>query len=301
MKKTIYQLWMPLMLVLMAAACDDKNDSNYVPGEPAPANCMTVYFDSSNSSETIFEPGGMNAIEVTLSRKDATQAAEIPIICKSASDGLTIPATASFAAGEMHTAITISFGTLEVSKKYSFSLAIDDAYVDHYAIVDGSATLSAYVMAAAWNVAADNVTMKWTTLGVQNTWTTRLERLGETNRYRFQNFLDSGVNLVFTVSGNSAYTGYECIHYYANCAPYEGTECNAVYLYDDAADDYPTWTVQQSGIEVADICLMETYGNDDYSYISFDKRGGQLGTYFTDYTDGQYDYYNYVTFTWPAQ
>ena len=68
------------------------------------------------------------------------------------------------------------------------------------------------------------------------------------------------------------------------------------YLFDDAAQDYPVWTV--GDITVADICLMTYYGSTDYSYVSFTERFATVGVYFTDYTDGSYDDYNYVYIQW---
>ena len=48
-----------------------------------------------------------------------------------------------------------------------------------------------------------------------------------------------------------------------------------------------------------DICVLEDYGTTTgYSCISFDKCSGYVHIYFTEYTDGQYEYYNPVSFTW---
>ena len=142
--------------------------------------------------------------------------------------------------------------------------------------------------------------MKWTTLGMLNFFTGTLEQLGETNRYRFVNFLNSGVDYIFVVgSASTAYVGYNSITTYANYEPYEGPEAKAAYLFDDATQSYPVWQVADGTIEVADICILEDYGTTlGYSCISFDKKGGYVYLYFTDYTDGQYDDYNAVSFSW---
>lgn len=305
MKYKMFRMCLPLLAGSVLFGCDDQNDIPYTPGQPAPEGCMTVYFDNTNSSELIIEPGEDVSFDITLSREEVAEAAEVPLLCTAKSEGLTVPAKAVFAQGERQTTVSVTFGELEVSKPYSFTLKVDEAYVDHYAMVGGSSLFEGTVMAASWAVYADNVTMEWTTLGVQNTWTTRLERLGNTSRYRFPDFLGSGLPLVFTVSGRSSYYAsgnYERIFAFANCEPYVDDAVEGFCFYDDEAGDYPQWTVADGAVGVAELCIMHEYiGDCDYSFVSFDKRDGMLGTYYTTYADGQYDYYNYITFSWPAQ
>ena len=297
--KTIYNILMMMAMVAFAASCDDKNDSNYEPGTPTAEGCLGVYFNSSNASERIFQPGEASEIEVSVSRLKTESAADVPLIV-TADAGLNVPTTASFAAGQATTAIKITFSNLEPSRKYNYSITVGEDYADHYTVVEGTTVFKGYVMEAAWQTISSNVKMSWTTLGVANSFTGTLQQLGETNRYRFVNFLNSGVDYIFTVgSASTAYVGYNCITTYANYEPYEGSEAKAAYLYDDATQSYPTWTVADGTIEVADICILEDYGTTlGYSCISFDKKSGYVYLYFTDYTDGQYDNYNAVSFSW---
>lgn len=289
-----------MVAMILATACDDKNDINYEPGSPTANGSMAVYFDDSNPSEFIFQPGEASDIEIGVSRLNGIDTAtEVPLVV-TADEGLTVPATAKFEAGESNTTIKVAFANLEESKKYNLKVAVPEEYADHYTTKPGASTYAGYIMVAAWNTISDKVKMSWTTLGATSTFTTTLQRLGETNRYRFLNFLTSGVDYIFTVDGNStAYKGYNCITTYANYEPYEGSEAKGAYLFDDATQSYPTWTVADGSIEVADICILENYGTTiGYSCISFTMRSGYVYLYFTDYTDGQYDNYNKVSFSW---
>ena len=300
MKRTIYNIMYAMVAMILATACDDKNDSNYEPGQPTADGSMAVYFDDINPTEFIFQPGEASEVEISVSRLNGVQtAADVPLIV-TRDEGLTVPATAKFGAGESTTTIKVEFSGLEESKKYNLKLAVAEEYADHYTTKPGATTYEGYIMVAAWNTISDNVKMKWTTLGVASEFTTTLERLGETDRYRFTNFLTSGIDYIFTVGNNStAFTGYNCITTYANYEPYEGTEAKGAYLFDDATQSYPTWTVADGTIEVADICILEDYGTTKgYSCISFGKQNGFVYLYFTDYTDGSYDYYNAVSFSW---
>ena len=297
--KSIYNILTVMAIVAFTASCDDSNDDNYEPAPFTSDGSIGVYFDSSNPTEHIFEPGKASEIELSVSRLKAEEDAEVPLLV-TADKVMAFPQTVTFKAGQATAIVKVSLSNLEESRKYKFSVTVPEEYANHYAITDGSTSLTGYVMEAAWVTISDKVIMKWSTLGVENTFTTSIEQLGTVNRYRFRNFLDSGIDYVFTVgSASTAYAGYYCVNTYANYEPYEGTEAKGAYLFDDATQSYPTWTVADGNIEVADICVLEDYGTTlGYSCISFDKCSGYVYLYFTDYTDGQYEYYNPVSFSW---
>ena len=293
MKRIIFNISMMLAATFGFTACDDKADSDYVPGEATPENCMQVYFDSNNASDFITSQGE-TAISITVSRAKTTEAAEVPIVCKSAAEGLTIPSSVKFEAGEKSTTLTIGLGNLEENKKYDFNLAIGDQYADHYTKLDGATTYSGYVMEATWNTYISDVTVTWKVGGNELKWTKEMERLGTTNRYRIKNIVDSGLDMIFTVGGAaSGQTGYYKIEPYTNYQNWSSDGVDCFLLYDSAKEEYPQWTV--SGKTVSEIYIMRSYGSyGDYSYISFDKGYGMFGTYYTEYTDGSSDSYNYI-------
>ena len=142
MKKTIEYLSVLLTAMLCLASCADSADMDYTPAQPTADGCMKVYFDSSNPEDFINEPGTVTSIDIKVSRVDTAQAAEIPVTCKSADEGLTIPSSVKFGAGQKTATLTITFGALEASKKYNFSLAIPEEYVDHYSKLDGASAYS---------------------------------------------------------------------------------------------------------------------------------------------------------------
>lgn len=300
MKRIIYNIMYATAAILLATSCDDRNDTDYEPGIPTAEGSMGVYFDSSNPAEFIFQPGEVSEIELGVSRlAGSTDAAEIPLVV-TADEGITFPSSVKFEAGEYSTTIKVSLGNLAESKVYCFTVTVPKEYADQYAVKPGSTTYAGTIMVAAWNTISDNVRMTWSTLGVENQFTTAIDQLGNTNRYRFRNFLTSGVDYIFTVGSSSvAYPAYNCITTYSNYEPYEGSEAKGVYLFDSATQTYPTWTVADGTIEVQDICILEDYGTTTgFSCISFDKCSGYVYLYFTEYTDGQYEYYNPVSFSW---
>ena len=297
MKKFIYQITWMLVMALGFTACDDKSDSDYVPGAPTPENSMQVYFDAANASDFVVAPEN-TSVDITVSRGNATEAAEVPIICKEKADGLTIPSTVKFEAGQKTAILSVGFGQLEENKQYAFSLAVDEAYADHYAKLNGSTTYSGYVVETTWKPYIDNVKMTWTVGGVQQTWNTTIERLGTLNRYRFRDFLGSGLDMTFSI-GSVADTGtsgdYKMEPYDNYYNDNDGT-ADCFYLYDSAKGEYPNWVVGNKTISY--LCIMRSYtGAGDYTYISPSTGYGTFGTYYVDYTDGTSDSYNYIEFT----
>lgn len=105
-------------------------------------------------------------------------------IAASASEGLTIPSSVKFEAGQKTASLTIGVGEMEEDKKYSFDLAIDEAYADHYSSqFKGTSHFSGYALQASWKTYVKDADMTWTINGNQQKWTVDIERLGSTNRY----------------------------------------------------------------------------------------------------------------------
>ena len=294
MKKTIEFLPLLFSALLCLASCADSADTDYTPGQPTAEGCMKVYFDNSNPEDFINEPGTVTNIDVSLSRVDTTKAAEIPIICTSADEGLTIPSSAKFEAGQKTTTIAITFGALEASKKYKFTLALPDEYVDHYTKLDGASTYSSYVMDAAWIDYIANDTIVTTSSGNTCKWIVPLQRLGQTNRYRVQDFLGSGLAFTFTIGDASTQSGYNKIEPTGNYYNFVNTDygVNGFYLWDSANSKLPEFTLGSK--TVTEMAFMRQYGTTDYTYISLKEGFAQIGTWYTNYADGTYEYYNYV-------
>lgn len=294
MKKTIEYLSVLLTAMLCLASCADSANMDYTPGQPTADGCMKVYFDSSNPEDFINEPGTVTSIDIKVSRVDTAQAAEIPVTCKSADEGLTIPSSVKFGAGQKTATLTVTFGALEASKKYNFSLAIPEEYVDHYSKLDGASAYSSYVMDAAWADYIPDDTIYVTSSGSTYEWIVPLQRLGQTDRYRVQDFLGSGLAFTFTIGDAATVSGYNKIEPTGNYYNFVDTDYGVTgfYLWDTAGDKMAEFALGSK--TVTEMAFMRQYGTTDYSYISFKKGFAQIGTYYTTYADGTYEYYNYV-------
>ncbi|MGN0222036.1 MAG: hypothetical protein ACI4BA_07960 [Prevotella sp.] len=287
---------------LFAASCDDKNDDNYEAAPAIPADCIGVYFDSTNPTGTILVSEDEKSVEIALSRRVTDEAASVPITCVSKEEGIVVPATAEFQAGEATTSISITCDEIQLSRICNFTLAIDERYADHYTIVDGATTYEGSILKAAWQTVSENVVFTLNYRGENLEITSTLEQLGETNRYRIKNFLGSSMDMYFNVTGDASVAGYSKMEPYANYEPYDGTEANGFYLIDGNAeteeDKYPAWTLAD-GTVVSWICILQSYpGYGDYTYISLDKHKGRVSLYMMATGSGAYYYYVYINFKW---
>ena len=253
--------------------------------------------------EALKEPDNPS-VEITVSRGLSESAAEVPITCE-ADDAFDVPETIRFEAGQDKTTLTIGTERIEASKVYTIKLSIDDKYADHYTILNGSTSCTFKVVKAQWKSYIDNVTMKWTTNGVENTWTTKIDKLGETDRYRILNLAGSGIDLYF--NANTPSNGKEDYmritpYYNVESYDYEPTTVLGYYFYDQANNDYPEWQVANGAYTVSYIILLEEYyGYGEYSFISFKKRDATIGVYRTQYNNNSSEYYTYIRMSWPEQ
>ncbi|MGN1375176.1 MAG: hypothetical protein ACI4V5_01330 [Prevotella sp.] len=301
--KKFFNILIPMCIGLIAVSCNDNNDCNYTPGEPTAEGCMQVYFDNTNNSEFLLEPEDAT-VDITVSRGRTESAAEIPIICE-ADDVFDVPKTVKFDAGQDKATLSIGTERMEPSKVYTLKLSVDEQYADHYTILQGFSSYNFTILKAQWEDYVNNVTMKWTTNGVENTWTTKIDKLGDTGRYRISNFAGSGTDLYF-----NAKTPAKERDDYFRITPYYNVEIDdyyastilGYYLYDQANDNYPEWQVANGAYTVSYILLLEEYyGYGEYSYISFDKRDATICVYITKYNNNTYEYYSYIKLSWPEQ
>lgn len=84
-------------LLLGFSSCSDDDD--YAPGNPAPDNCMGVYFDAGNAAEFILTPD-QETVDVKVCRKEAAEAMSVPVKVEyTDTTAIQVPATAEFKPG----------------------------------------------------------------------------------------------------------------------------------------------------------------------------------------------------------
>lgn len=118
-----------LTTVMLITACsEDKVE--YTPGEPAPANCMNVYFPVSASDPSLIEidPADKSFV-VPISRPadKSKEAANVPLVVSSGKDYIDVPETIAFKAGQTDTTFTVKISEkAPIGKQIAVKIAVED-------------------------------------------------------------------------------------------------------------------------------------------------------------------------------
>ena len=294
--KTYMKHLMPIVALAMAfAACDDTNESGFVPAEPVPADNMAVYFDNTNPEEFIILAGEEYAPTIDVSRLNCEKDSVVPINIISLNSALSVPAQVEFEAGQETAQFELKFDNLEPNKKYEFDLQIDEAYTNPYKATPGAVRYTGFVSKTSWDP-YKKVTYSINYKGDKwQNYDAVVYRLGEMNRYRIEKFLGTDCDFTFYLGGKSSYDGYSMFEPYNGYEDYLDSEINSFYWYDAKTGDYPVMTMDD-GTQLSYICVCRSWGSTSYSYISNDFSYGQLYCYEVAYEDGSAEWWKYMTF-----
>lgn len=295
MKTSIKYLLPVVTLALAFAACDDTNESGFVPAEPVSADNMAVYFDNTNAAEHVVVPGEGNSITITVSRLNAEAAASIPLVVNEAASELNIPTSVNFEAGQSTTSFEITYSNLESNVKYAYDIAVAEGYYHPYKMTQGGYRLSSFIMQASWDP-FKTVKYDLPYKGKSQTFEATVERLGSMNRYRIPNFLGTKAYFTFYEGDPASTSGYYVFEPFNGYEDYNDGYGDAFYWFDADTDEYPVITLED-GTEISYMLFIRSYtGYGTQSYISLKNNWGTLAAYEIAYADGSADYWVYMNF-----
>lgn len=307
MKTNIILTMSAAMLVLLATGC--KEDS-YQPGPETATSCVSAYFTSDNEANILITPeeyAASNKLTLKVSRKIADESVSIPVIVTYKDDKFDVPSAVNFDAGDADTTLVITMNGLDQKTEYTYSIRLDDNYVDHYTISDGSDVFTGSVLIAKWVKVVEDAMFYYKDNVFSPTYSDIFWLDGQ-NKFYIENFLGSSINLGFRIkhydkNGNEAFSAsdtttwngiFEPIDHYYN-DPDGGSYW---WLMSDVTnEEYASWTPEGSSIGVS---YINFYRDDENSYamiyIAGKKEedtdwyyGGWL-TPFIYFSDGSYGY-----------
>ncbi len=280
MKKFSFPAYMTgifgLCLTFALSSCSDSN--GYGPGALTPDGVVGAYFTSDNSTEFILTPQVEN-IQLTISRKDASQAAVVPItVVSKDTAAIQIPESVAFAAGDSVQVLNIGIKGLNEKKEYGFKLAIGESAADHYTQQNGTTMFKGSVIVSQWKKLKDKVTFGFY-LNDKKT-----DKLPETesefwqldgiNRFYFTDFLGSGTKMTFSIKSSdfnpdvdSTWVGEIVPSQSEGVVTYDYTTYKMHYVtlgFDNAGDYVYNWSV--GGVNVTSFGW---YGGYDYNTSSW--------------------------------
>lgn len=143
----------------LLTACENGDD--WTPGEPVSKDCPLVYFQTQNldllGSSITLEPEEPTSLTFNVMRENTNGALNVPYTLYG--DDVFQASEISFADGVNTTTLTIDFPTAQIGKTYSFSLALDPAYVSPYTKSPTSIDLE--LLRARWITLNENTTIDY--------------------------------------------------------------------------------------------------------------------------------------------
>lgn len=293
--KLKYKSYILLLGAFLATSCSDNDD--WQPGE-SEEDTAGVFFRAIDKYDYTLEADDSRIIPVTLGRANADEAVTVPIEVKTDLKGVVYPSEVSFAAGE--DSVTIDIDLTETPSKTAGDIAIslDSRYTTLYGA--GSSSFSIHVnIAGSWLVLADDLKvdiLDSNSNSVYPTENTKLYFLDGSDRFKIPDFMNSGVDFIFTLDSPSStwsalipYTNYMD---YSDAFPGESYGYDVWYLYDTANSSYPVWSPDGTEPKITSAIIYYDY---EWSYIGIQEGYGSLSVDM-GYEDGSYSW-NYVDLT----
>lgn len=269
-------------LIFAATSC---SDDDWQPGPDVNPDCMTVYFEPLNSYNLIIEPDDSRLIPVTVGRAKYDEAATVPLTVSQKPEGVVIPESVDFAAGEQAKTIFIDIENMASKSSGTVSISIPEELTSPYAAGNAIINLNITV-SGAWLPLANNAYYYFDDDAYPEA-DADIYMLEGTNNFKIANFLNSGIDFVFTVEepGTGSLAIIPVRNYLDVSEVWDNYDYDGWVLFDEATYTYPEWSPDGSFpyIEILEF---------DPAYANINVGSGYI--YFSPYfryTDGTATYH----------
>ncbi len=286
-----------LCLTFALSSCSDSD--GYGPGALTPEGVVGAYFDSNNTTEFILTPQE-ESIELTISRKDTSEAAVVPItVVSKDTAAIQVPESVAFAAGDSTQTLTIGIKGLNEKKEYAFKLAIGESAADHYTQQNGTTTFKGSVIVSQWKKLKDEVSFSYYQNDNLPETESEFWQLDGINRFYFSDFLGSGTKMIFSIKSSdfnpdvdSTWVGEIVPSQSEGVVTFDYSTYKMHYVtlgMDDAGEYVYNWSVDNVAIS-----SFGWYGGYDYSSSSwFNLKDSTKKVYLSGYIESD-KYTGYV-------
>ncbi len=270
-----------------------------------------AYFPSSNEASSIITPEQYAESQertIVVCRKSTEGDATVPVIVDYADSVFEFPSQVEFKDGESEASLVVKYPNMEKYKEYKYSIHLDDAYTNPYAMVDGSTVFNYTVMVSTWEKVVDGMQAYFDGEVVPTTYSD-VYHLEGVNRFYIENFLGSGINLNFKIIPSDKEGNFSEDNFDANdMSTWVGSIVpvnNYYQMYNDSYgyyywwlmtddNDYAAWTIDghaRGGL--SGINFMKDETSDSYCSIDLNGVSGTSAgflwswIYYADDTDSE--------------
>lgn len=261
-------------LSFLTVSCGEDDD--YQPGAPVSPDCMKVFFYGDNEHNYILDPESLGddySVELRVGRKNTSQSADVPVVVELADECFSIPSTVHFDAGAEEALLKVSFPGIPMRTQKQFHIRIAEEYTDPYdATIEGIGRFNGRILVSEWvKVIKDGLFYNGNMMYAY----TDIWWLAGANRFRFSNFLDSGLELMFEIK-SAAFSPSNTSTWKGTITPlnnFKRRNASSWYFYNDEADERARWTTSY-GFEMKNIYFYDDSNPD----IDLDLTGNYDGS-----------------------
>lgn len=291
MKNKIFKYSCCLLAAVTLSLTSCESDDDFTPGDPTPASSVGAYFNSSNSSSIVLTPEE-SSFTLTVSRAKTDEAVTVPLVVEKVDTAaIEIPSSVSFAAGEASADVTVACKGLTAKKQYGFTVTIGEEAADHYSIVDGSTEFKGSVVVSSWEKLKSVKIYSTDATAIPASYSD-LYQLDGVNQFYLTNFMGSGTDLYFTISGTD-FDVNNVEKSSGEIVPFKGAEIDDYSSYKEnyiLTDSGYSWTAD--GVNYSYFMWYGGYTYNTYSWIDFSKSYIYLSAYISaDVYEGYADVY----------
>ena len=266
-----------LLLPVMLTGCSSKDD--FEPGPAVAADNMSVYFQVMKTTNYVFTVDDTPEIVLTVKRGRTNTEAQVPVKVVSelpeGGSNFIVPATVDFAEGEDTSTLTIDCSKLPTKTECSLTVQIPEEYANPYAAGVSEMTLRAMV-SGGWELWAEDVEFTFTS--TFNPVKSNIYAIEGSNRFKIENFLNSGLDLQFEVQDKTYSHIIPLDNYitYNDAFQVTNDAYNCWLLYDTAADSYISWSPDGGSTIIEYVIIYGWNDTNDYTFIDFANKSGQF-------------------------
>ncbi len=248
------------------------SDDDYHPGEPVAKGVVGAFFDKGNATDFTYDRVLPDSIILKVNRVDSTEAKTVKLTVECDTSAISLPDSVVFAKGKSQTDLVIKIDQgLHKFTSYGFTITIDPADVSPYAA--GASSFSGSVFYGnPWNIIAEDAAFyfDYDASPLPTMYSNIYQYMNE-NRFYIENFMGSGTDLEFSLSGNfdgtvNNYAGQ--FKWNTEQVYHDDNGYDYIYATDENGDYDYGWTID--GCSVGINAFAAYMGA--WSYIVFDKQ-----------------------------
>lgn len=193
--KKIANIALFMAFALGFSACTEETE--YTPVNPVAEDCPRVSFVADGDVEEVSP--SQSSVQLVLVRENADSELTVPLnVLQNDGEVFQIPESVTFAVGETTVVVPVTFSNLEIAQIYTYSISLNEQYVDPYAESSISVTTRSVQM-IQWNLLGEGTLTNSALYAEPITVPCNIYRASHAHWYKVEEPFEAGKNIIFQV------------------------------------------------------------------------------------------------------